>query len=164
MGAALFQVVFGSSLLLTGLMRGVGSASLSSSLDGALWTPVRKLAPAGDGSLSLAVRPTQTMRYRIEAKGGASPALLVRVAPRVRLAQPTDPRVLSGSVRPRLTGASVAVERQSATGWTSVADAVVDQSGAFRAKLTVAPGTYRARVPPTNGFAQGLAPVLTVSG
>jgi stage II sporulation protein D len=156
--------VYGSSLQLTGVARNVAAPQLSASLDGFAWAPLGKLARGLDGGFSVPVRPTQTTRYRIDVHGVTSPALLVRVAPRVRLLASAQTGGLSGSVRPKLQGARVAVERLAANGWKAVAKTVVDQAGAFRADLAVPPGSYRARVSPTSGYAEGVAPTLTVAG
>ena len=157
-------VVFGSSLRLAGIARGLPSPLLSSSLDGTAWSTVGELQRDGSGVASIVVKPTRTTRYRIEVAGAASPTLLVQVSPLVRLVQPAEPRTLSGTVRPRLVGAVVTIERRDASAWAPVAEAIVDESGAFRAELTLAPGSYRARVPATPGLAAGIAPVLTVVG
>ena len=157
-------VVFGSSLRVSGVARGLASPLLSASFDGSTWTPVGELQPQSGGIVSLQVKPGRTTRYRIEVEGAASPALLVRVAPRVRLTQPAEPRVLTGTVRPRLAGAFVTIERQDSGAWAAVAEAVVDESGAFRAEFELLPGSYRARIAPTDGFAEGVTPVLAVTG
>jgi SpoIID/LytB domain protein len=159
-------VVFGSPLRLSGLARRVSSPLLSSSLDGVAWTAVAELDPnpRAGGAVSLQVEPAQTMRYRIETGEAASSALLVRVAPRVRLTFVDQPRALAGTVRPRLPGALVTIEREQASGWAAVAEAVVDRSGAFRVELALPPGSYRARIAPTNGYAEGITPAVTVTG
>jgi stage II sporulation protein D len=157
-------VTFGSSLRLSGLARGLESPQLSSSTDGSTWTPLGPLSRGAAGAVSLSVKPARTMRYRIECKGAASPGLLVRVAPRVRLAVPADPGALSGTVRPKLPGAVVSIERRKGTAWQGVTDAVVDETGSFRAQLQLVAGGYRARVTATNGFAEGLSPMIMVSG
>jgi SpoIID/LytB domain protein len=156
-------VVFGSTLRLTGIARGLPSPTLSSSPDGAAWSPVGELQRDASGLASVVVKPSRTTRYRIEVKDAASPTLLVQVAPRVRLSQPAEPGALTGTVRPRLPGAAVTVERREGSTWNLVAEAIVDNAGAFRAELAIAPGSYRARIAPTGGFAAGVAPVLTIS-
>lgn len=155
-------VVFGSPLVLTGLARGVASPVLSVSEDGAGWAPLAELQRDPAGRVGLELKAGRSARYRIEASGAASPALLVRVAPRVRLHLSGQPAALSGSVRPKLAGALVVVERWDALGWTSVAEAVVAEDGSFRAELLLEPGTYRARVEPWDGFAEGVSPALAV--
>jgi hypothetical protein len=126
------------------------------------------VTPDGVGAISVDVKPVRTMRYRLEAEGGASPALLVQVAPRITLARPTqvEPTVLSGTVRPRLPGAIVAVERRKGTAWVTLGEATVDGAGAFRLELdTLVPaGSYRARVSAAGGLAAGTSAVVQVSG
>lgn len=156
-------VVFGSTVRLTGIARGILSPMLSSSPDGAAWFPVGELQRDASGLASFVVKPSRTIRYRIEVKDAASPTLLVQVAPRVRLLQPAEQGALTGTVRPRLPGAAVAVERKEGSAWSLVGEAVVDSTGAFRAELAIAPGTYRAHVAATGGFAAGVTPVLTIS-
>jgi hypothetical protein len=117
--------------------------------------------------VSVDVKPIRTTRYRLEAQGGASPALLVAVAPRVTLARPTplEPDVFTGTVRPKLPGSTVAVERRRGTAWSLVDEALVDQSGAFRLELDALPaGAYRARTIAVNGYAAGTSAVVTVAG
>ena len=126
------------------------------------------MTPDGVGAISVDVKPARTMRYRLEAEGGASPALLVQVAPRITLARPTqvEPTVLSGTVRPRLPGAIVAVERRKGTAWVTLGEATVDGAGVFRLELdTLVPaGSYRARVSAAGGLAAGTSAVVQVSG
>jgi hypothetical protein len=156
--------LYGSPLRLTGIARGLTSSRLSSSLDGVTWTSAAVLARGSTGGVSALVKPSQTIRYRLQATEAASPAQLVRVSPRVQLAPPLSPGVLSGTVRPRLVGADVTIERKTGTVWTEVARAVVDGTGAFSAVLDLLPGSYRARVAPSGGFTEGVAPAVTVSG
>jgi hypothetical protein len=156
--------VFGSKVRLTGIARGLPAPVLASSQNGSVWTPIGPLQRETSGVASLVVTPERTLRYRIEVKGTASPQQLVRVAPRVQLAQPADATALGGTVRPRLAGAAVTIERQRGSGWAEVARTTVDKAGSFRAELAVSPGSYRARVAATEGFAEGTAPVLTVNG
>jgi stage II sporulation protein D len=165
---AIGAIVFGSSARLTGVGRGLESLKLASSPDGATWAGVSTLTPDAAGGITLDVKPVRTTRYRLETEGGASPALLVQVAPRLSLSRPTPagPGVLAGTVKPKLPGAVIAVERRKGTGWVLVGEAVVDGAGAFRLVLdgTVPPGSYRARSTPSAAFAAGTSPVVQVTG
>ena len=156
--------VFGAQLEISGLARGLRLPMLASSSDGVAWKPVGPLTRGSNGSVWGEVTPPATMRYRIEVKGAASPAILVPVASRVRLARPTEPGFLGGTVRPKLAGAPVAIERLEGASWAQVAKAVVGVSGAFQAKMRLVSGSYRARVAPANGLSEGLSPALTVTG
>jgi SpoIID/LytB domain protein len=160
-------VVFGASAELNGVGRGLGTPRLASSSDGASWSSVTSITPDASGAVSFDVTPQRTTRYRLEAEGGASPALLVQVAPRVTLARPTqlEPDVFTGTVRPRIAGTIVAIERRRGSAWTLVDEAIVDASGAFRLELDAVPvGTYRARTVATAELAVGTSSVVQVTG
>jgi stage II sporulation protein D len=155
-------VLFGESTRLDGIARGVQAPTLASSVTGAQWSLVAGVGRAGGGVFSVPVKPQRTMRYRIEVKGAASPATLVRVSPRVQLTLSEEPGVLTGTVRPRLPSVEVSVERRAGTSWVPVATVSTDERGVFRVELDAVRGSYRARVPATAGFAEAVGPVLTV--
>jgi stage II sporulation protein D len=161
-------VVFGSTTHLAGIGRGLGAPRLAASPDGVAWSPVRTLTPDAAGAVALDVKPLRSVRYRLEAEGGASPAMLVEVAPRLALSRPkaAEPTVLAGIVRPNLPGAVVAVERRKGTAWVTLGEGTVDPAGRFRVALDVAvpAGSYRARISATDGLAAGTSPVLQVTG
>jgi len=74
-----------------------------------------------------------------------------------------EPKTLAGTVRPRLQGARVTIERRVGSAWNGVGTTTVGADGAFRAGLNVVPGSYRARVPKTGTWAEGVTPVLVVT-
>jgi SpoIID/LytB domain protein len=160
-------IAFGSAAQLTGVVRFLGTPRLASSLDGSSWSEGTEVTFDKTGIVTADVKPTRTMRYRLEAEGGASPALLVQVTPRIQLTRPaaSDPTTLRGTVRPRLVDAVVAIERRRGSSWVSVGETTVDAAGSFALTLdaVVPPGVYRARVPATNGLATGTSPVLQVT-
>ena len=156
--------VFSAPLRLGGIARALPAPMLFSSPDGSSWTEVAALQRETSGLASVVVKPERTLRYRIEVAGAASPAVLVQVAPRILLALGAEPMTLSGTVRPRLSGATVAIERRAGTTWKRIVRSTVDQTGAFRAKLRLVPGEYRARIPATGGYAEGVTAVLDVAG
>jgi stage II sporulation protein D len=158
------SVVFGSSVELGGVVRGLDPATLSSSTDGSRWSAASPLVPDAGGAVSFVAKPARTTRYRIEVDEAASPAQLVQVAPRVQLSLGSEPGVLTGTVRPKLPGTVVAIERRKGSAWSAVLDVTVDVDGAFRAELALVPGTYRARVAAGGGFAEARSPVLQVTG
>lgn len=161
-------VAFGGSARLSGVSRGLATPRLASSADGTAWTIAVPVTADPAGLVAVDVKPVRTTRYRLEAEGGTSPALLVQVSPRVLLARSTDagPSTLRGTVRPRLKGAVVEIERRKGSSWTSVGQAALDAVGAFALAFdTPLPaGTYRARIVATDGFATGISPSLQVSG
>jgi stage II sporulation protein D len=160
-------IAFGSAAQLTGVVRFLGTPRLASSLDGSSWSEGTEVTFDKTGIVTADVKPTRTMRYRLEAEGGVSPALLVQVTPRIQLTRPTasDPTTLRGTVRPRLVDAVVAIERRKGSSWVLVGETTVDAAGSFALTLdaVVSPGVYRARLPATNGLAAGTSPVLQVS-
>jgi stage II sporulation protein D len=155
-------VVFGSSVSLTGIARGLTAPVLATSVTGAVWSTVGALRRDASGAAFLRMKPVRTARYRIDAAGASSAAVLVRVAPLVRLASP-GPGVLSGTVRPRLPGAAVVIERREGGRWVTIAETNLDPAGAFRVELGPIQGNYRVRVPATGTFAEGTSPVLPVA-
>jgi SpoIID/LytB domain protein len=160
-------VAFGSAARLGGIVRGLGTPRLASSLDGAAWSDAGEVTFDKTGLVTVDVKPVRSTRYRLEAEGGASPALLVQVSPRIVLTRPNalDPTTMRGTVRPRLAGALVAVERRNGSSWVTIGETTVDPSGAFALELdTVVPGgAYRARISATAGLAAGTSPVLQVT-
>jgi stage II sporulation protein D len=160
-------VVFGSGTTLGGVGRGLGTPKLASSADGASWSSVTSVTPNSSGAVSVGIKPLRTTRYRLEAEGGASPALLVLVAPRVTLTKPTllEPTVFTGTVRPKLPGTVVTIERKRGSAWTPVDQTQVDLNGAFRLEVDTIPvGTYRARTAESTSLAAGTSSSVQVSG
>ena len=160
-------VVFGSTATLAGVGRGLGTPKLASSLDGASWAAVAPVTPDATGAVSIGVKPVRTTRYRLEASTESSPALLVSVAPRLTLTRPTplEPDVFTGTVRPKLPGAAITLERRKGSGWVLVDQTIVDQTGAFRVELDAVPsGTYRERTDASADFAAGISSTVQVSG
>ncbi len=155
-------VVYGSKTTLSGSFRGVKTVSLEARGLGAQpWTPA-DISPAADRTFSLVVKPATTTIYRLVSAAGGQTVLRVPVAPRVRLSRVQEPGGLSGTARPLPPGAVVEIQLLEGEQWLSVAEAVVGEKGAFRAEFDAAPGTYRARVAPAGGFAEGLSPGLEV--
>ena len=88
--------------------------------------------------------------------------LKVPVAPVVRAAR--TPGAVTGSVRPATPGAPVELQRLEGDGWLPVADALLDGRSAFRIELELLPGSYRARVAPAAGLAEGLSGTIRIPG
>jgi SpoIID/LytB domain protein len=158
------SLVFGSSLELSGVSRGLRSPVLAASPDGAVWTRAGTLSRVAAGSFAVTVKPVRTTRYRIEVEGATSPAMLVQVSPRLALVAPTEPGVLAGSVRPKLVGEAISIERRNGSRWVPVGQATVDEGGGFLVELTLVPGSYRARIGATAALAAAVSPTLEVTG
>lgn len=157
------QVVYGDALRLSGIARSVGSVSLARSNDGDVWRANPPFAAAADGTFSFVLQPDRTERYRLQSKSANSPAILVAVTPKVRLVPPTEPGTLTGTVRPLLEGTTVTVERLDGARWSAVGSAIVAADGSFTVLFEPTSGSFRARVPATDGYSAGVSPVLDVS-
>ncbi|MGB2874541.1 MAG: SpoIID/LytB domain-containing protein [Gaiellaceae bacterium] len=154
-------VLFGSSLTLSGIARGVVKVSLEALAYGGQWKPVGPLAPK-NGLVAPVVSPKVSTDYRLESGGFRSGVVHVAVAPLVRLAAGADGVSVSGSARPLLPGAGVQVQRQGASGWETVARTTIGSDGSFSTPVDLSPGTYRALVAAGRGFAIGLSDPMTV--
>lgn len=155
-------VLFGSRVALTGLARGLEGVTMEQRPTGGAWEQAGPVVVAKGGAFVLRFKPTVATWYRLVSGDVRSDPVRVAVAPRVRLDPPSLPATLSGRVVPALGGAVVVVQRERAPGWRDVAEATVDEQGAFLARLRLTPGTYRARLTPGRGFATGVSAVLRV--
>ncbi|MFO7572455.1 MAG: SpoIID/LytB domain-containing protein [Gaiellaceae bacterium] len=156
-------VTYGSTLRLTGIARGVQSPTVQASPNGSSWGLVGPPSVEPGGAAGLAVKPLRTIRYRLQAEGATSPALLVRVAPRVELRRSAELGALEGTVRPRLPGAVLTIERRNGSRWAQVAETTVLGDGTFVVELPTVRGAYRARVAAAQGYVEAVTPVLTVA-
>jgi stage II sporulation protein D len=154
-------VTHGSAARLGGVARNLAGVVLEQRPLGGVWAPAGGV-PAR-GPFARDVRPRVSTEYRLSGRGIRTAPVRLLVAPLVRLATPTAPTALRGTVRPVLAGTAVAIQRRGEDGkWARVAVARVDEAGAFAAQLPLTPGTYRARVAAGRGFAVGFSAVLNV--
>src|ERR1051326_7682296 len=100
-------IPFGSSITITGLVRGIPGVSLEQRTYGGAWSLVGPVTPAADGSLLLPEAPAVTTDYRLATPAAAVGYVRVRVTPVVQLTGPTAGEV-TGSVQPALPRAPVA--------------------------------------------------------
>ncbi|MDP8911025.1 MAG: SpoIID/LytB domain-containing protein [Actinomycetota bacterium] len=156
-------VVFGSSLTLSGLARGIRGAALQHRRAKGAWARVRRVTSRPDGTFAITVKPRISGDYRIAGRAVATAPVSVSVAPLVRLRPPTDATEIRGVVQPLLPGTAVVVERRTGRVWTTVGDATVNPHGDFVARLRVVAGTYRARTAPRDGYGPGKSKPLQVS-
>ena len=162
LAAAEAPVVYGSSVDLSGVARGVAAPTLQQRLAGGLWEPVGAVMPDGSGAFQLTETPETSTDYRLVAGKANGPSLHVGVAPLVTLAALPGSDGVSGTVQPLLIGATVGLQQQVGTAWTTLTTATVDESGNFQAILPLQAGAlYRARVAPGQGFAVGLSESLS---
>ena len=168
-------VPFGSSVQLSGVIRGMSGVSLEQRPNAGAWTPVGPVAPEPDGTIELTETPTITTDYRLATPQAAAAYVRVKVMPVVTLAPAATPTAFQGTITPALPGAPVQIQELSPTGltWTTVATGAVDPvaaattpvtTGTFTVPLQLAPGTYRAVIAPGHGYSPGTSAPVTVSG
>jgi hypothetical protein len=150
-------IPFGSSVTLTGLVRGIAGVSLEQRTFGGAWSLVGPVTTAADGSLLLPEAPAVTTDYRLATSTAAVGYVRVRVAPVVQLNGPT-PGQVTGTVQPALPGVPVEVDAESPDmTWTAVATGTVAPDGTFALPVALAADTtYRVVVTPGQGFAPGM--------
>jgi hypothetical protein len=156
-------VTFGTQASLSGIARSLPSVTLEQRSAGAGWRPAGPVTPAGDGTVSVPMRPRAPIDYRLASGTARSGVAHVAVAPLIRFYGLGNPSTLRGYARPIFQGTGVSIQRLEGARWTTVAQATVDASGDFEAHLTLTPGEYRARIVRGHGFVAGVSPTLRVA-
>ena len=142
--------LYGKQVTVTGKAAGVKSAVLSQQIDG-LWTQV-----AGPGAtLAYKVKLLAPASFRVSAGKLASAVLKVPVAP-VVTARADATSTVSGAVKPLAPGATVELQLENGSGWTTAAQTTTGPTGEYSI-APPEPGLYRVRVAPARGFAEGLS-------
>ena len=149
------SIARGQSRKLHALARAMPGAKLQKKVGTGAWVSMRAI----QGAVNVTVRPTVTTLYRVFSPSGSTAAVKVRVGPQPRFGVDQSSRALSGTSEP---GESVQVQRLGAKGaWVTVAVALADEDGTWRAALHVVPGRYRAYVS-SGGARRARAPSSTV--
>jgi len=137
--------VYGKALTVTGKAQGIKGAVVSQRIDG-VWQPLSGLT----SKLKL-LAPTS---FRISAGKVAGPVLKVPVAPLVTAR--VEPQTVRGIVKPLDPGTTVELQLDSERGWWTMVQTTTGPEGEY-ALVATTPGTYRVRVAPSQGFAEGLS-------
>jgi hypothetical protein len=146
---------WGKSASLAVLARGVANVTLQRRPYSGVWANVRGVS----GSLTVAIAPRITTRFRLSSRSATGSLVRVAVRPKLRFAQEQSPGSLRGTMGPKLAGSTVAVQRRRTDGtWRKVATATVNANGVWKATFTVFAGTYRAYSAPGNGYVPGVSP------
>ena len=158
------RIVWGQRDSLAIFTRGIANVTLQKRPYGGVWQNIASVPP---GNVTFSVSPRRATSYRLVSPLATGPAAGVQVAAKIVFAATQPSYGLVGAVRPKsLAGRAVQVQRRRADGsWATVATAVVDRDGVFRARFAVRAGVYRARiVPPSgSGLVTGVSPTLTVT-
>ena len=159
-------IAFGSSISLTGLVRGVGEVTLEQRASAGSWQSLGPIVPAADGTVQLTEQPTITTDYRLATPAAAAAYVRVKVTPVVTLGATPTPGTVAGSELPVLAGAPVQVQQQGLDlTWTTIATGTVGPDGSFSVPAQLAPGSvYRAVVAPGHGYSPGATPPLIAAG
>ena len=155
-------VTFGTQAALSGLARSLPSVTLEQREGTSVWHSVGPVTPAGDGTVTVEMRPRAPSDYRLASGAARSRVAHVAVAPLIRFYGLGNPSTLRGYARPIFPGTGVTIQRLAGTRWTTVTQATVDANGDFEAHLTLSPGDYRARIARGHGFVAGVSPTLRV--
>jgi len=155
-------LAYGTPFSLTGIGRALPDLRLEQREPGTTeWVMNRGIAPAPDGSYTVATKAAVPAEFRVVSGTVATPTAVLAVTPRVSLRETADLLSLKGAVTPKLPGAAVRVQQLKGKRWTTVAKTTVDRAGRFRVTPATLVGTYRATVLAGHGWAAGRsAPVL----
>lgn len=154
-------MTYGGAVSLTGVAHGVDAVSLESKTAALpVWAPAGEVVLGPDGAFSTIVRPQVTTEYRLVWGDVRAGLAKIAVAPRVDAT--VGPSSANGSIRPVLAGATVVLQQQSGTVWTTVASTVTDTSGAWSFTGALPAGAYRVRCAPGQGLAAGVSATLLV--
>jgi stage II sporulation protein D len=145
-GAALY----GKPLTIVGKAKNLRGVVIEQRVEG-IWKRVAGPAVAPSAKLKLSAPTT----FRIAAGKLVGPVLKVPVAPRVT-ARADGALTVSGSVTPLEPGTAVELQVEGQLGWSTTARTVTAADGSYTLALPE-PGRYRARVAPSQGFAEGLS-------
>jgi hypothetical protein len=157
-------VVYGSTVSLSGVIRGVSGVSFEQRPSATPWQTVAPVVPAPDGSVQLTAKPTVTTDYRLATTAAAAGSVRIRVAPLVRIVAVNAGQV-QGDEQPLLPDAPVQVQVQNPDlTWTVAAEGTVNADGTFTVPVTLPPGSlYRIVVTPGRGYAPATTTPQTVA-
>ncbi|HZT16239.1 MAG TPA: SpoIID/LytB domain-containing protein [Gaiellaceae bacterium] len=153
-------VAYGGAGSLGGFVRGAAAdVSLEARPAGGDWAPAGQLQLGADGVVAALVRPRVTTDYRLAMGSVRAGLARVAVAPLLQVA--ATGRSLSGTIRPSLAGAPVALQRQDGASWTPVATSQTDATGDW-SLAAPGPGAYRVRAAPGHGLVPAVSATLQV--
>ncbi len=149
-------VPYGTTIQLSGLIRGVSGVSLEQRTSLASWGAVGPVTPALDGSVLLTEQPTITTDYRLATPAAAAGFVRIRVTPLVTITAFALDHV-QGNIQPVLPDVPVEGQQQAPDlTWTDAATGVVNPDGTFTIPVQLASGgTYRIVVTPGHGYWPG---------
>jgi stage II sporulation protein D len=151
-------VPYGRSVTVQADARGSKGVTLARRVGGR-WETV--LARPNGGRFSVKAKLEEPATFRLSAGELGGTVLRVPVAPRVSAKR--DALGVAGVVAPATAAASVELQRLEGERWLPVTEAAVGVDGAYRADAELGSGSYRVRVAPASGLAEGLSPTIRVA-
>ncbi len=148
-------VTYGRGVTIRAAASGLKNVVLAQQVNGS-WTQVAT-RPAG-GAFTFTAKLLGPSSFRLSTGTVAGPVLQVPVAPLVTATRQEGG--IGGTVLPARAGTKIQVQVLEGDEWLPAAEAIADDVGSFFAELETVAGTYRVRVAPARGFAEGLSPRL----
>lgn len=147
-------VTYGSSVQLSGKIRGLDGVALEQRVAPGAWFSAGPVAPATDGSVQLVETPVVTTDYRLATAQAAAAYVRIRVAPNLTVTTVSSTGV-QGSEQPPLPGIPISVQQlQPDQTWLTVASGAIGSDGTFAiAAPLLAGSTYRVVFAPGQGYA-----------
>jgi stage II sporulation protein D len=111
------------------------------------------------GRFSIVRHSVADASYRLVRKGASSPTVRVRVHAALTLSKKGG---FHGTMRPRLAGATVTLERLTAGRWVSAGTATISPKGGYRFSTAVSSGSWRAHFRRDADHSSGASATLVV--
>jgi stage II sporulation protein D len=147
-------VVYGSTITLAGVVRGVSGVTFEQRPVSTPWQSIGPVTPSFDGAVTLTAKPSVMTDYRLATSTAAAGFVRVKVMPLVTVTSTANAQV-QGTETPLLPDAPVEVQVQSPDlTWTLIAAGTVAADGTFVVPAAIPAGsTYRVVVTPGRGYA-----------
>jgi stage II sporulation protein D len=147
-------VVYGSTITLAGVVRGISGVAFEQRPVSTPWQSVGPVTPGSDGAVTLTAKPTIMTDYRLATPTAAAGFVRIKVMPLVTLTSGAGGQV-QGTETPLLPDAPVQVQVQNPDlTWTLIAEGTVAADGTFAVPAAIPSGsTYRVVVTPGRGYA-----------
>ncbi|MGZ4482276.1 MAG: SpoIID/LytB domain-containing protein, partial [Gaiellales bacterium] len=127
-----------------------------------VWRTLPVTLPVGaDGRFTVTRAPIVNVRFRLVRPGAVSPVTRILVHPALTLS--AVGANFAGTMRPKLVGATVTLQRQVGSAWATRTTATVGRLGRFRFPTPVSAGMWRAWFAGDAAHAAGGSPVASVA-
>jgi SpoIID/LytB domain protein len=147
-------VVYGSTITLAGVVRGVSGVAFEQRPVSTPWQSLGPVTPSSNGAVTVTATPTIMTDYRLATSTAAAGFVRIKVMPLVTLTSVAGGQV-QGTETPLLPDAPVQVQVQNPDlTWTMLAEGTVAADGTFTVPASIPVGSsYRVVVTPGRGYA-----------